>query len=137
MTGTVTYNADLSYSWTFAASSTGTTFLPQSCFGQAGLPATCEELNALFQSTVTANLTATCTADGAGNCTCNVRETVPATTQSGTYSANAAGLLTQSPTGGASTLSDYCVRGSTLTLSPHSDARFMSDVMGTLTLSKQ
>jgi hypothetical protein len=136
MTGTFTYSANLSYSWTYASSSSGRSFFPKSCLGQGDLPATCEELNASLQAIPTPNIAVSCKADGAGNCTCDVTESFPAMTQSGTYSTNAAGLLIQSPTGGSSSLFDYCVRGNTLTLSPHSDARIMSAFMGTITLSK-
>jgi hypothetical protein len=134
LTGTITFNGDLTYSSTHVVSSSSTALLPQSCLEQQAI--TCEGLSAIIRSTPMPGVTASCSVNGLGGCTCNLRQTNVTETASGTYSTNAAGQLTQSPTGGASTLSDYCVRGSTLTLSPHNDARFMSDVMGTITLTK-
>ena len=42
--------------------------------------------------------------------------------EAGTFSVTAAGLLTEVREGASPRLMDYCVRGNTLTLSPHQDS---------------
>ena len=56
----------------------------------------------------------------------------------GSYTTTAAGVLTDTPMGGgAASPSDYCVKGKTLTVSPHAGSAMMGQtVSGTITLTK-
>jgi hypothetical protein len=78
----------------------------------------------------------TCT--GSSTCTCKAVLSNVTSTITGTYTTTAAGLLTDTPMGGGTTSpSDYCVKGKTLTLSPHAGAAMMGQsVSGTITLTK-
>jgi len=56
-----------------------------------------------------------------------------------TYSTTAAGVLTETATGGTPNDSDYCIKGTTLSLSPHAGSSMagQGSTSGTITLTKQ
>ena len=110
VSGTVTFDANLTYS-----SSTATTASVQSAVPMSCLPsgATCSDEN----STIDAggeSVSQTCVAS-ASNCVCNLSETLAAMTITGTYSTSGTMVTTNASTGTAST-SGYCVQGNTLYL---------------------
>jgi hypothetical protein len=132
--GTVTYKADLTYTASSTLSGSESVTLPASCLMSQGVTATCAQLtqalagNAAFKS-------ANCT--GSSSCTCTVVLMDDTSTQTGTYTTTPAGLLTETAAGGTPDQSDYCVKGNTLTDSPHAGAAMMGQpVSGTITLTK-
>ena len=135
ITGNVTYNADGTYSSTSAVSGTIDVTLPPSCLTTNGVTLTCDQLNQLFQANPTAGVTLNCT--GSSSCTCTETIAGQTSSETGTYTTTAAGLLTDTPTGGTTSLTDYCVKGTTMTQSPHAGSAMMGQtVSGTITLTK-
>lgn len=135
ITGSITYNADGTYASTSTVSGTIHVTLPPSCLTSNGVTLTCNQINQLFQSNPTPGVTLNCT----GSTSCDCRETLSAQTSSetGTYTTTAAGLLTDTPTGGTASETDYCVKGTTMTQSPHAGSAMMGQtVSGTITLTK-
>jgi hypothetical protein len=120
----------MTYSTTTTSSGTATINFPASCLTQQGATITCAELGALLMQSGT-GATGSCT--GTSSCSCTITLQNQTGMEMGTYTTTPAGLLTLTPTGGTVTQDDYCVKGSTLTISPHSAA----DGSGTLTFTKQ
>jgi hypothetical protein len=140
-TGTVTYKADNTYSAMTSVSGTIVIGLPKSCLSQGGLTLTCAQLNQVLAQSTAGDPTApkvTCVEAGA-SCSCTMTLPPTPSSESGTYTTTAAGLLTQQPTNGDSSAVDYCVKGQTLTISPHADSSMMgmSGISGTITATKQ
>ncbi|HXI60539.1 MAG TPA: hypothetical protein VNO55_30970 [Polyangia bacterium] len=134
VTGTATYNADKTYTSSATFSGSESVTQPASCLSVNGSMASCAQLtqslagNPGFKS-------ATCT--GTGGCTCNIVLNDDTTMETGTYTTTAAGLLTETPAGGAASQSDYCVKGKTMTDSPHAGSAMMGESLsGTITLTK-
>ena len=141
-TGTVTFNADKTYSSMTSVSGSFVIGLPKACLTQQGVTVTCSQLNQVIQQNAQpGDPTFACTDAGGGGCNCTV--TLPSTPsqETGSYSTTTAGVLTQSPTAnGTADQSDYCVKGQTLTVSPHADATAMMGqpgITGTITATKQ
>jgi hypothetical protein len=124
--GTVTYNSDLTYVLNTTGSETVT--FPVSCLTMQGQTMTCAQLSAN-------SVARTCT--GTSSCTCTtLLPQAPSTERTGTYTTTPAGVVTETPTGNTPSQSDYCVKGTTLTLSPHPDSNRMGLSAGTVTLTK-
>ena len=134
LTGTVTYNADMTYTANTTFSGSETVTLPLSCLTSSNNQATCDQLGELFMGDPS-NQTATCS--GTTTCSCKIVFSNATSMTMGTYSTTAAGIETDTPTGGTPSQSDYCVKGKTLTLSPHADTGMMGQAFtGTITLTK-
>ena len=133
ITGTITYNADMTYTGNSLVSGSETVMLPLSCLTSSNAPATCDQLGQLYMKDPT-NQSATCS--GSSICTCKIVISETSMT-TGTYATTAAGLLADTPTGESPSQTDYCVKGKTLTLSPHAAAGMMGQTLtGTITLTK-
>ena len=132
--GSVIYNTDGSYTSTGTVSGSVQVYLPQSCLTSNGVTVTCAQLNQTFQTNPTPGVTLNCT--GASGCTCTETISNEASTETGTYT-TAAGVVTQTPTGGTASQTDYCVMGTTMTQSPHAGSTMMGQAeSGTITLTK-
>jgi hypothetical protein len=137
ITGTITYTADKTYSSNLATSGAVVVTLPASCLTQQGVTVTCAQVQQVLSSTMNSTFSAATCAESGGGCACSVTLNPMTTTEAGTYS-TAAGVLTQTSTGGTPDDSNYCVKGSTLTLSPGSGSSAMSNgVTGSIVLTKQ
>ena len=135
ITGSGTYNADGTYSSTSTINGTIYVTLPPSCLTSSGVTITCDQLNQVFQSNPTPGLTLNCT--GSSSCSCTETVANQTSSETGTYTTTAAGLLTETPTGGTASQTDYCVKGTTMTQSPHAASAMMGQpVSGTITLTK-
>ena len=78
-------------------------------------------------------MTLNCT--GSSSCTCTETIASQTSSETGTYTTTAAGLLTDTPTGGTASQTDYCVKGTTMTQSPHAGSTMMGvNLSGTITL---
>jgi hypothetical protein len=146
VTGNVTYGADLSYTSNFTLAFDVVVAQPKSCLTKQNITLTCAQLQqgVEAQLAMTAFTSVNCAAAAGGGCACTFRGASQTISNAGTYTTTGAGLLTETPTGGAPDDSDYCVKGSTLTLSPHGDANAVmnavmmdSSTSGTITLTKQ
>jgi hypothetical protein len=132
--GSFTYNADGSYTSTASVSGSVRVSLPQSCLTSNGVTITCDQVNQALQNDPTAGVTLSCT--GSLSCTCTETISNETSTETGTYT-TAAGVVTQTPAGGTASESDYCVKGTTMTQSPHASSTMMGEVeSGTITLAK-
>ncbi len=118
--GTITFNADMTYTAKITESGSETLEIPSSCT----MGASCSELQAAFQQTAAADgdaglsLTGTCTTVSSG-CSCTI--SVPSTTddESGTYSVSGDSLTLNTSQGTSSAnigSGTYCVQGNTLHL---------------------
>jgi len=135
ISGSITYNADGTYSSTSTVSGSVSVTLPPSCLTTNGVTLTCAQLNQLFQSNPTAGVTLNCT--GTSSCACTETLASQTSSETGTYTTTAAGLLTNTPTGGTVSQTDYCVKGTTMTQSPHAGSAMMGQtIAGTITLTK-
>jgi hypothetical protein len=137
ITGSITYNADLTYTQTGAISGTVVVTEPTSCFTQAGVTPTCDDINKAFQdNNQDPSLNLHCT--GTSTCTCTETFTNEDSSETGTYTTTTAGLLSQTTDGDTTAdESDYCVKGTTMTQSPHSGSMMMGgSVSGTITFTK-
>ena len=135
ITGSVKYNADGTYTSTSTIGGSVNVNLPVSCLMSNGITLTCDQLNQAFQSNPTPGLTLHCT--GSSGCACTETIAGQTSSETGTYSTTTAGLLTDTPTGGTAGQSDYCVKGTTMTVSPHAGSAMMGQaVSGTITLTK-
>lgn len=135
ITGSVTYNADGTYSSTSTVGGSVYVTLPTSCLMSNGITLTCDQLNQAAQANPTPGLTLHCT--GSSSCACTETIANQTSSETGTYTTTAAGLLTDTPTGGTVGQTDYCVKGTTMTQSPHAGSAMMGqNVSGTITLTK-
>jgi hypothetical protein len=142
ITGDGTYGADLSYTETSTLTGNVIVHLPPSCLTSQGITATCGQVTQGLMQEAAADgfSTVNCVADS--GCTCTVGLMPQTTTTTGIYSTTAAGLLTEMDTGSATAdLSDYCVSGNTLTISPHAGSSMMGqgdgDISGTISFTRK
>lgn len=137
ITGAVTYSADMTYMTNTTMSGSAAVTLPVECLTSNGVTVTCAQLNQVFAADPNSP-PVNCVTAGTG-CKCTITLENQASTEAGTYTTTAAGLLTETPTGESADESDYCVKGTGLTLSPHQGAGMMGqdNVSGTLTLTKR
>ena len=135
-TGSVAYKADLTYAATTSLSGSVTVHLPASCLsaGAAGT-LTCDQLNQTFAANPVAGISFHCT--GTSDCSCVETLTNVSSNTTGTYTTTAAGVVTETSSSGSTDESDFCVKGNTLTISPHAGSTMMGQsVSGTVTLTK-
>jgi hypothetical protein len=110
-TGTVSFNADMTYSDSRQQSVSVTLMLPQSCT-LGSLTLTCSQLTTILdQNAGDAGTPPTCTTAGSG-CDCSVEGSSQAS-HTGTYSING-DTITFMPNGGTPTTATYCVQGNTV-----------------------
>jgi hypothetical protein len=144
VTGTVSYNADLTYTFMSTISGSTSVTLPASCLSSQGVTVSCDQLTQAFmtlaQQGSSGFKSASCSSAGSG-CTCNVVLNDQTTSESGTYATTAAGILTETPANGTASQSDYCVKGSTLTVSPSQSVNMgamgQMGISGTVVFAKQ
>jgi len=144
VTGTVSYNADLTYTSTSTVSGSTAVTLPASCLSVQGVTVSCEQLTQAFMTLAqrgTAGFkSASCSSAGSG-CTCTVVLNDQTSSESGTYAVTDAGVLIVTPTNGTPSQNDYCVKGNTLTVSPSQSVNMgamgQMGITGTLVFNKQ
>jgi hypothetical protein len=135
VTGTLTYNADMTYTSSGTLSGSVVAMIPASCLVFGGLTVTCAQINQVFPNDPTSGLTVSCT--GSSSCTCTETFTNAASAESGTFTTTAAGLLTTTSSDGSVGESDYCLKGTTLIESPHAGSTTMGQsASGSITLTK-
>ena len=112
-TGTVLYNADLTYSATSTGGGTTTYHYPSACLS-AGT--TCAQWGqALMQIGMYSAVT--CATDSANVCNCQALTASTSATETGTYATSAGGTLTTTHAGTTSA-TGYCVQGNLLYETP-------------------
>ncbi|MEO8905991.1 MAG: hypothetical protein ABI488_25815 [Polyangiaceae bacterium] len=136
VTGTITYAADKTYTSSFTTSGSVVVKVPASCLMQQGVTLTCQQVQQALSVAATSGFASATCAESGGGCACTLGLNAQPTTETGTYS-TAASVLTETDAGGTPSDSDYCVKGSTLTVSPHPGSSTSSGVSGSVVLSKQ
>jgi hypothetical protein len=109
--GTITFNADMTYTETVSGNATLVENIPASCFPAT---ATCAGLNNPGQQPPPQQGTTTsvsCT--GTAVCTCRITAAITNVTMTGTY-ATSGTMLTVTPAGSTAQSDGYCVQGNTL-----------------------
>jgi hypothetical protein len=139
ITGSITYNADMTYSSNSTLSGNVVVGLPASCLTQQGITITCGQLQQVLQGMAATAGFQSVRCSGSSGCSCTVALAPQASTETGTYGTTAAGVLTTTAAGGTPSGGDYCVKGTTLTESPQAGASMMGQgsISGTITLTKQ
>lgn len=132
--GTVTYNADGTDTATDTFSGTVSVYLPPACLTMNGVTVTCAQLNQQFASNPMPGVTVSCS--GSSGCTCLETISGESNTTTGTYSVAANGVLSETNADGTVSQTDYCVKGTTMTQSPHAGSTMMGAASGTITLTK-
>jgi hypothetical protein len=132
-TGSITFNADKTFTSNITFSGSVTTTLPASCLMRNGVTATCAQVQETLQPSVTSGdyTSATCTATGNGGCACTLGLVPQTDTNSGSYSTSGS-VLTEIDPDGSTDDNAYCVKGNTMTLSPTSS----SGSSGSIVLTK-
>jgi hypothetical protein len=107
--GTLTINADMTYTTSTSTTASIQLVEPVSCLGGG----TCSQLSMSLSSS-DGGISGSCTTSGA-NCNCSGSISAPTTTEMGAYTVDAtAKTITTTPANGTSTTNSYCVQGSTL-----------------------
>jgi hypothetical protein len=133
ITGTQTYNADLTYTIVGTLSFGVVVNVPMSCISLNGLTLSCAQVSQLLLSNGQ-TMGATCTTAGTG-CACTLAVPDVDIGATGTYT-TANGVLTAMPVGGAAEQNGYCVRGNAMTQSPVSATVMGAAVTGTVNYTK-
>jgi hypothetical protein len=128
VTGDLTYRADMTYTANTTVSGTLSFTLPVACL--TALP--CSQLGVMSTAG-----SGRCVVAGS-DCTCTFTYPAQVSSEAGTYTTTAAGLLTETPTNGTARATDYCIKGTTLTESPRDDTTMMGpSISGTVTFARQ
>ncbi len=133
MTGNVAYNADKTYQASITVTGKVIVSIPASCLKQGAITLTCDQVRQSLEANAADGGYKSVSCSGSSSCSCTMTLIPQLQETSGTYSTSG-GTLTQTETGGRPEDSSYCVKGSTLTLSPDSAT---SEVSGSVLLSKQ
>jgi hypothetical protein len=136
LTGTVTYNANLTYTKKTTLNGKIVVTFPASCLaGGDGGALTCDQLATQLKLDPTYT-DVSCVAAGTG-CACTSTLAPQSQTKTGMYTTTSAGLLTEAETGRTSPdVSDYCVKTDTLTTSVHSMSMGMMSATGVITATR-
>ena len=129
--GTVAFNGDMTYQQSLTLSGVVGVTVPASCLTQSGLTLTCAQLQQSLEANAAGRGYESVACSGSKGCDCTMNLIPQTAASAGTYSTSG-GTLTQTEDGGAPEEGSYCVKGSTLTLSP-SDA----GISGSVVLTKQ
>jgi hypothetical protein len=137
LTGTLTYNANLTYSKKTTLNGKIIITFPASCLTSAdgGAALTCAQLatQLMLDPTYTS---VGCAAAGTG-CACTSTLAPQSQTKTGMYTTTSAGLLTEAEAGHTSpVVSDYCIKSDTLTTSIHSMSMGMMTATGVITATR-
>ena len=128
VSGTGTFNADMTYSQAENVTVMVTWSVPASCLAGE----TCDYFAGMFQSQLPANTTFTCT--GSSACTCT-EAAAGSANDNGTYAITGSSISITSAVSGATSSGGYCVQGSTLHLITL-DATMDTGPMGGATINK-
>ncbi|MGA7124463.1 MAG: hypothetical protein WBY94_30455 [Polyangiaceae bacterium] len=110
--GTITLNADMTYSSSVSTSATVVLSIPMSCISSGGVTITCDQLGMAASALDGGDITS-CTTSGS-NCNCSASASSPTTSDSGTYSISGTTVTITSANGGTASMEGYCVQGNTL-----------------------
>jgi hypothetical protein len=115
VTGTGSFNADMTYTVTEMIKLSAVETIPTSCFSTGGITPTCAQLDQELQAEIAAGSSSISSGHCTGGSTCTCTFTLPAqtNTETGTYTTSGTTITMTSSTGKVSTDS-YCVQGNEL-----------------------
>ena len=115
VSGSASFNADLTYTTTGTTSISVQETIPVSCLTSGGVTVTCEQLDQQLQQDIAANpsslQTGHCT--GSSSCTCTITSGPQTTSGTGTYTTSGT-TLTITESDGSISSNGYCVQGNEL-----------------------
>jgi hypothetical protein len=138
VSGNFNFDADGSYDSTATVNGNVIVGMPASCLTRNGTTFTCAQLEQGLDASLPATFSsASCSVPVGGGCSCTLVMAPMTSTASGTYTV-ANGVITQMSLSAGASSSDYCVKGTTLTVSPHADSTMpsMENATGSITLVK-
>jgi len=137
--GSISYRADLTYDLDVTVRGAIGITLPAECLTQKDVTLTCAQVEARLKADPDNKRFSSISCESAGTgCTCDLDITGQRNTESGTYTTTAAGLVSTTPSSGSGETNAYCVKGSTLTLSPSGNSTGgTARASGRITLTKQ
>lgn len=113
-TGTITFNADFTYTTTLTATGSATNTLPKSCLSGT----TCAEIQTnIMQGPSASQYSSISCLDDGSNCNCAVVLAPQMNTETGTYSLSGGTLNTMPTSAGTAGTAQYCVSGTELSIS--------------------
>ena len=133
--GTLTYDADLTYSASVKQSGTLSVTLPSPCLTINGVTLTCQQLASKFTANLSSAIvgTVTCSAVGTG-CGCAFTAQPQTAEKSGTYKLSGTSIVTSPPIGTAAG-DPYCINGGRLHLLTVSAPTTVADAGGAVITS--
>ena len=115
VSGSVSFNADLTYTTVGTASISVRETIPASCLAAGGGTLTCAQLDQQIQQDIAANPSSTQSGhcEGSSICTCTVTNGPQTTSETGTYTTSGT-TLTFTDSAGSISSNGYCVQGDEL-----------------------
>lgn len=116
VSGTATFNTNMTYTADAQITITTTLNLPASCLTQQGITLMCADLSGLIGASADTDAggNTSCVSASTGGCACTLIETNAATASAGMYTTSGDTITTTDSTGGSASpsTSSYCVSGS-------------------------
>jgi hypothetical protein len=138
VSGSASFNADMTYSVTETVSITASETIPTSCLTTSGITVTCAQLDQAIQMLVAQSpgtyQSAHCS--GASACTCTFTLAPQTMSEAGTYTTSGTTLTTTDSTGSSSS-SEYCAQGNELHMLQVDMTMAMGKVQADLVLTKK
>jgi hypothetical protein len=130
VTGSGSFNADMTYTVTETVKLSAVETIPTSCLSQSGVTLTCAQLDQALQQEIASGSTTISSGHCSGTSSCTCSFTIPAqtTTETGTYTTSGT-TITMTPSTGTTSSDSYCVQGNEL----HVMSVDMTMPMGTVT----
>ena len=138
VSGSGSFNADMTYSVMETISASVSEAIPASCLMMSGITLTCAQLDQAIQTLLTQNpgtyQSAHCS--GSSSCTCSFVLAAQTTTETGTYTTSGTTITTTDSTGTSSS-SSYCVQGNELHMLQVDMTMAMGKVQADLVFTKK
>jgi hypothetical protein len=115
VTGSGSFNADMTYTTTETVKLSAVETIPTSCFSTSGITPTCAQLDQELQTEIASGSSSISSGhcSGASTCTCTLTLPAQTMTETGTYTTSGTTITMTSSTGKVSTDS-YCAQGNEL-----------------------
>lgn len=138
VSGSGSFNADMTYSVMETISASVSETIPASCLMMSGITLTCAQLDQAIQTLLTQNpgtyQSAHCA--GSSSCTCSFVLAAQTTSETGTYT-TAGTIITTTNSTGTSSSSSYCVQGNELHMLQVDMTMAMGKVQADLVFTKK
>jgi len=138
VTGSGSFNADLTYSVTQTISASASETIPASCLVMNGVTVTCAQLDQAIQMLLTQapGTYQSVHCSGSSTCTCTFVLVPQTTSETGTYTTSGTTITTTDSTGSSSS-SEYCAQGNELHMLDVDMTMAMGQVQADLVFTKK